>query len=102
MMVDGVVQGLGEAATLEKDKQIGVENTTNIKPFWENSCWRFDEAGDLSFSPTTLQAWGKVHDQAYRSEIEKALGVNLTRFQNIDDNPEFNTFMSSAYIQQKL
>jgi hypothetical protein len=102
ILITGVAKGLGENATLAKDKEIGVENGNSIQPFWTNSAWRFDEAGDKSFSDVTLREWGTAHDQAYKSEIEKALNVDLSQFTNIDNNRAFDAFMTSEIMQKKL
>lgn len=102
ILITGVAEGLGEQATLEKDKAIGVENGNSLQPYWSNSAWRFNEAGDKSFSDTTLVEWGQAHDNAYKAEIEKALNVDLSQFTSVDNNPEFNTFMTSEIVQKKL
>lgn len=102
ILINAVAEGLGETKTLQKDKELGVENGDQIQPFWSNSAWRFDEAGENSFSSRTLSTWGRAHDRAYLQEIEKALGLDLSQFQRIDNNPAFDTFMSSEIVKQKL
>ncbi len=102
VLIEGVAKGLGEGSTLKRDAEIGVENSTEIQPYWSNSAWRFDEAGKDSFDETTLSSWGKVHDQAYRREIARALGLDLSQFAKIDKNAAFDAFMSSEIVQAKL
>ncbi len=102
ILIEAVAEGLGEANTLQKDKELGVENGNSIQPYWSNSAWRFDEAGKDSFSSPTLANWGAAHDNAYLTEIEKALSVSLSQFKHIDNNPAFNSFMSSDIIKNKL
>ncbi|MBC7370546.1 MAG: hypothetical protein H7326_03215 [Bdellovibrionaceae bacterium] len=102
ILIVEVADALGETATLRKDAEIGVENGHSIQPYWSNSAWRFDEAGDKSFSHETLKNWGDAHDAAYKKEIEKALNVNLSKFTTIDNNQEFDNFMASPIVRQKL
>lgn len=102
MLVTQVADGLGERATIEKDKVEKVENTNSIKPFWRNSRWRFNQAGDNSFHDLTLHDWGVAHDLAYIKEIEKELGINLSNVDYVDGNPEFDKIMASDYVKAKL
>ncbi len=102
VLITGVAEGLGEFEALVKDHTEGVENSEKLQPFWDNSAWRFDEAGDKSFKANTLIEWGAAHDLAYKQEIEKALSVDLSQFASIDANPEFDRFMASPILQRKL
>jgi hypothetical protein len=102
ILINGVAEGLGETAVLAKDKDLGVENGETLQPYWANSAWRFDEAGTHSFSRETLKDWGSAHDQAYRQEIEKALGVDLSAYQVVDGNRELSQFMASDIVKKKL
>ncbi len=120
MLVNSIAEGLGERSVLERDKKLGVENTTEIIPFWENSSWRFDEAGDNSFKREVLSSWGDLHNMAYLHEIELSLGVNLSAFYKKDvqtsaaahgqnplskgskGNPKLEEFMSTEYFKLKL
>ena len=102
VLIKGVAEGLGEHEVLKKDSLNGVKNSTRINPYWSNSAWRFDEAGSKSFSEETINRWGIAHDEAYRNEIEKALGVDLSSFQNINKNQLFDQFMSSDFMKAKL
>ncbi len=110
VLIEGVASGLGETDVLKKDSENGVENAQIIQPYWSNSAWRFDEAGEKSFSKKTLINWGHAHNQAYLQEIESALGLDLSRFKNIilsrsgpvRQADEFDLFMSSSIARNKL
>ena len=93
ILIEAVAEGLGESEVLTNDKKIGVENGKSIQPYWSNSAWRFDKAGSLSVSANALSDCRSTHDQAYKAEIENALGVDLSAFQTIDNNLQFNLFM---------
>ncbi len=110
VLIEGVATGLGEAGILKKDSENGVENSEIIQPYWSNSAWRFDEAGDKSFSKKTLIQWGHAHNMAYLKEIESALGLDLSLFQHIiksrsgavEEADEFDQFMASPMVRNKL
>lgn len=102
VLVDGVARGLGEELTLRQDAAKGVENAYEIKPYWSNSAWKFNQAGDDSFDQDTLNQWGWAHDKAYVEELGKALDMDLSQFTWIDQNPDFDKLMSSYPVQLKL
>ncbi len=110
VLIEGVATGLGESAILKKDSENGVENSDIIQPYWSNSAWRFDEAGDKSFSRKTLIKWGHAHNLAYLKEIESALNLDLSHFEHIiksrsgivREADEFDQFMASPMVRSKL
>jgi len=102
VLIKSVAEGLGEKETLEADKAHGIENSYLIKPFWQNSAWRFNEAGVNSFSTNQLIQWGLFHDEAYKKEIEKELSINLRSYLSVEDNPKFNMLMNSDIIKARL
>lgn len=88
--VDVVGQGLGFEKQMQKDLEATYEPRKFMKPFWSNSSWRFDEAGDLSVSHNTLTEWGLAHNTAYRNYLAQELKMNLPDFsaqkRNYDPN----------------
>lgn len=76
-LVRQVAESLGEEKAIRKDYEVDYKPHRSLIPFWENSAWRLDEAGDASYSKRTLNEWGFRHDDAYKQEIEEALGVNI-------------------------
>ncbi len=102
---------MGAADAIAKDYALGLDPTRTIKPYWKNSAWRLDESGEKSFSPATLDSWGKAHDNAYKAELEKELNIDLSKFattksdgtyQTLDKNPELDRLMSSGYISDRF
>lgn len=105
MLVRGVAKALGEEQTLRKDEALNVENTDGVAPYWKNSVWKFDQAGPDSLSRDLLEDWGRAHNQAFKKEIEKALGIDLSKFTISDSqisNPEFDAFMKSDFVQTRI
>jgi hypothetical protein len=108
MLVRSVVEGLEEKEVLKQDEIMGVKNTENLMPGWYISTFNnFDYAGEHSFSKEIIEGWEKAHDRAYLQEIGSALKLDLSQFQKldgnmIDGNLDFNAFMSSDIVQQKL
>jgi len=102
VLIEGIARGLGADQVLRRDAAMGVENSRVLRPYWRNSAWKFDLAGDNSPSPETLRNWGLAHDNAYKKEIEKALDVDLSQFTIIDQNPDFDKFMNSYLVQTKV
>lgn len=102
IFVEGVAKGLGDNQALMNDLQRGLETTEEISPYWSNSSWRFDEAGVESFSRMTLLDWGLSHNDAYRKEIQQSLGLDLSQFDSVERNFEFDSYMASGVVRQKL
>lgn len=78
-----VAEALGYKKQMEHDLSIDYKAHEKLVPFWENSSWRMDEAGPLSFSKEILDTWGVAHDIAYKQTIESTIGVGSV---NPNDN----------------
>lgn len=102
VLIESVARGLGETEALHKDAMLGVENSNQLRPFWRNSAWRFDEAGEQSFSKETLAEWGKAHNSAYRKYIERTLQIDLSPFRILDRNQALDDFLGFDFVQAKL
>ncbi|GIL18689.1 MAG: hypothetical protein BroJett040_24400 [Oligoflexia bacterium] len=102
VLIESIARGLGEHTVLEKDRTMGVENAESLRPYWSNSLWRFDRAGSNSFTKDTLIGWGRAHNEAYKRELEKALNIDLSLYNRIDESMDFDYLMSSDIVQQKL
>jgi hypothetical protein len=77
-LVDAVAKGLGYSGQIKRDNAVEYPPKTEIKPFWSNSSWMFDEAGEgKAVSETTIDQWGLAHNRAYIKYIEKELGMNF-------------------------
>jgi hypothetical protein len=77
-LVDPVATGLGYKGQIGRDMAVEYPPAREIKPFWSNSSWRFDEApGDSAVSAATLGKWGAAHNRAYIEYIEKELGMKF-------------------------
>jgi len=76
-LVEPVAKGLGYTSQIERDLAVDYKPAREIKPYWSNSSWRFDEAGDKAVDKFTLGKWGAAHNLAYIEYIEKELGVQF-------------------------
>ncbi|MGZ3773288.1 MAG: hypothetical protein ACXVCY_05870 [Pseudobdellovibrionaceae bacterium] len=76
-LVEEVAAGLGYEDALASDKQVDWGFHNRLKPFWENSSWRMDEAGDLSVPWLTLKKWGLEHDKTYFETLQSELNVQI-------------------------
>lgn len=63
--------GDGECATDVETEHDGpwTRLVSDIRPETRNSFWAFDEAGDHSVDPSTLENWCALHDDAYFDEL---------------------------------
>lgn len=86
-LVDFVAKNLGFDEQLKLDAAREYKAVTKLKPYWENSAWRLDEAGQQSYSKRVVEEWGKAHDDAYLAEIEQALAVK------IPDGPSVSSYL---------
>jgi hypothetical protein len=101
-LVRPIARALGEGDTLKSDHEARVANTNSLRPWGRNSLWKMDEAEERSFSEDTLHSWYHAHNQAYRQELERVLGVDLSRFKKLDLNSELDEFMVSRPVQMAL
>lgn len=76
-LVKQVAEALEETKAIKRDYAVDYKPHRRLIPFWENSAWRLDEAGSYSYSAKTLEGWGFMHDFAYKTEVEEALGVEI-------------------------
>lgn len=74
-LVKPVAEGLGFQEQMTKDIAAGYVPTNKFRPFWRNSAWRFDEAGESSVSSETINRWGHEHDRAYVDYVTSELGL---------------------------
>lgn len=104
-LVDAVATGLGYSGQIARDNVVEYPPVEEIKPFWSNSSWRFDEAGTKAVSKATLNSWAAAHNRAYIGYIEKALGLNLDIRDSLlerDDFPGVYKALASDIGQKKL
>jgi hypothetical protein len=76
-LVDAVANGLGYSGQIKRDMAVHYKPVKVIQPYWSNSSWRFDEAGDKAVTEAVLNEWGLAHDRAYVKYIEKELGLDF-------------------------
>lgn len=73
-MVDFVAGPLGQESELKRNKEHEYPIRQSLKPYWENSSWRFDEGG---VENEVLKDWHRSHDLAYATHIYQELGFNV-------------------------
>ncbi len=77
-LVDVVAKGLGFEKQIELDNLAEYPPVKEVTPYWSNSSWRFDEAGDKSVSYATTTSWGVAHDTAFVGYIKAELGIEIS------------------------
>lgn len=103
LYVDVVAKGLGFHKEIAADIKETFDPHTYIQPYWSNSSWRFNEAGDKSVDNVTLKKWGLVHNQAYRMHLEKELGVKIPEWNDAGDQAnQIYLFFGSPAGQKAL
>lgn len=77
LFVDAVATGRGFAEPMAKDRAVNTLPVSLIAPYWTNSVWGFEFAGDKGVERTTLYAWGMAHNRAYARVLSNELGLKF-------------------------
>lgn len=76
-MVKPVAESLGFQDQIVRERDLGYEPVSQIRPEVSNSMWRLDEAEDFSVDGRTLSQWSVAHNEVYIKTLESELRLEI-------------------------